>query len=195
MNGFELRKKKKMESILLAARELFCQKGIKAVTITEIAKKAQVSPVSIYNFFESKDNLVKEVVFSIMDEQMKVYEELLDSELPFKEKFEKMVFMKMEAVEQFSSLILQSPIWNEPFTRNIINHFYETKTIPLTKKFIEQGKKEGFVNPDISTESIVLYVDMFKSLLERPMISKQEAYDLIYLCFFGLLGKTTSMEL
>lgn len=193
MNGFELRKQKKMDSILRAAKELFSQKGIKAVTIAEIAKKAQVSPVSIYNFFGSKDNLVKEVFFSIMDEQMKDYEKLLESDLSFKEKFKKMVLMKLDAVEQFGPLIVQSPIWNEPFIRNIINHFYDTRTIPFMKKFIEQGKKEGIVNPDVSTESIILYVEMFKSLLDKPIISKQQAYDLIHLSFFGILGKNTSM--
>lgn len=193
MNGFERRREKKMESILLAATELFCKNGTKAVSVAEIAEKAQVSPVSIYNFFESKDNLVKEVIFSIMDKQMDDYEKLIDSDLSFDKKFKKMVLMKLDSVEHFSPLLLNSPIWTDPLIRNFIENFYETKTIPLVKKLVEQGKEEGSINPDISTESILLYVEMFKNLLDKPILSKQKAYDLIYLSFFGLLGKPTKI--
>lgn len=52
-----------MQSILQTAIELFSVWGIKAVSIAEIAQKANVSQVSIYNFFGSKDNLAKQVIY------------------------------------------------------------------------------------------------------------------------------------
>lgn len=124
---------------------------------------------------------------------MNDYEKLIDSDLPFDEKFKRMIFMKLDSVDHYSPLILQSPIWTDPLIRDFIENFYETKTIPMVKKLVEQGKKEGSINSNISTESILLYVQMFKNLLDKPIVSKQEAYDLIYLCFFGLLGKPITM--
>ncbi len=63
MNGFERRRELKKKSILQAAYDLFSARGIKDVGIAEIAQKAAVSQVSIYNFFDSKENLVRQAMF------------------------------------------------------------------------------------------------------------------------------------
>jgi AcrR family transcriptional regulator len=53
MNGFERRKKRKRENICRAAFELFCTLGMQKTKIAQIAKKADVSQVTIYNYFGS----------------------------------------------------------------------------------------------------------------------------------------------
>lgn len=50
MNGFERRKERKKESIRQAAMQLFMEHGMRKVSIGEIADKAGVSQVTIYNF-------------------------------------------------------------------------------------------------------------------------------------------------
>ena len=57
MNGFEKRRLKKKNSILIAALTLFKQYGYRKVTVAEIADKASVSQVSIYNYFKSIEYL------------------------------------------------------------------------------------------------------------------------------------------
>ncbi len=49
MNGFEKRKERKKDSIRQAALELFRSLGFRKVSIAEIARKAGVSQVTIYN--------------------------------------------------------------------------------------------------------------------------------------------------
>jgi AcrR family transcriptional regulator len=61
MDGFEKRCQNKKEAIM-ASLELFEKFGYNKVTVAEIAKRASVSQVSIYNFFESKENLKKELL-------------------------------------------------------------------------------------------------------------------------------------
>ena len=53
-NGFERRKERKKTDILQASLNLFIKYGTKKVAISEIAQKAQVSQVTIYNYFENK---------------------------------------------------------------------------------------------------------------------------------------------
>jgi len=62
MDGFDRRKEHKKESIVRAALELFQTYGFKKASINEIAHKAGVSQVTIYNHFGSKEGLVREVV-------------------------------------------------------------------------------------------------------------------------------------
>lgn len=188
MNGFERRKKAKMESILHAAFELFCSRGIKAVSVAEIAKQAKVSQVSIYNFFGNKENLVRESIFCFMNIKMKEYEVLFDSDLPFMDKFQKMISEKLD-VDHYSEEFFQIVLWDDPVVQHFIQEYYQTRSLPLMMKFIEQGKAEGFVDPDITNESVLLYLEMFWEVVSKKKLSIKSRKELGKLFFYGLLGK------
>jgi AcrR family transcriptional regulator len=53
------------ERILEAARELFYSRGIRAVSVDEIAAAAQTNKMTLYRHFESKDLLVAEYLRSL----------------------------------------------------------------------------------------------------------------------------------
>ncbi|HWP95508.1 MAG TPA: TetR/AcrR family transcriptional regulator [Syntrophomonadaceae bacterium] len=188
MNGFELRKNKKMESILRATIELFCQRGLKAVSIAEIAEKAHVSQVSIYNYFGSKTKLARQAVFSLMDEKTVEFEVLLHSELSFQEKFAQMVFEKTQTRDQYSEAFFQSDIWTDPQIQSYMEEFMQTRAVPLVLDLIEQGRKEGCVNQQISDQAILIYIRMFNEILNRESLSTDIRYEMASLFFYGLLG-------
>lgn len=66
MNGFERRKEQNRESIMQAALELFKAYGFGKVTVNDIAYEANVSQVTIYNHFGSKEKLVREVIINLL---------------------------------------------------------------------------------------------------------------------------------
>ena len=86
MDGFEKRRNEKKKAIMHTALELFDQYGFDKVTVTEIAEKAHVSKVSIYNFFESKDNLRRIIIKNILDDSIQRIRELIDKEGNFIDK-------------------------------------------------------------------------------------------------------------
>ena len=55
------------ERILNAARDLFYTKGIRCVSVDEIAAAAQTNKMTLYRHFESKDRLVAEYLKSLND--------------------------------------------------------------------------------------------------------------------------------
>ena len=189
MNGFQRRREIKMNSILLAAYELFSARGIKDVGIAEIAKKADVSQVSIYNFFESKENLVRQAMFAYMNEKMKESEMVLESKIPFREKLEKLLFITDEAQRQSSQNFFQSAINNDLLIKNLLEEYYQNKTEPFIFRLVEQGKQEGCINRDLSNEAIHLYIRAIQGLLAQFDLSKSVIFDLNALFFYGLLGK------
>jgi len=83
VNGFERRKEQKKESIRRAALELFKLYGTKKVSISEIAEKAGVSQVTIYNHFGSKEELVRDTVKKMLLSLMERYQVMMESEQPF----------------------------------------------------------------------------------------------------------------
>jgi AcrR family transcriptional regulator len=84
MNGYERRTEAKKKAIIDAARELFTERGVTDVGVGEIAAKAGVSQVSIYNYFGDKHTLAKEVLIAFLDKAIQEYEEILNREFPFR---------------------------------------------------------------------------------------------------------------
>ncbi len=178
-----------MKSILQSAYELFSARGIKDVGIAEIAKKAGVSQVSIYNFFESKENLVRQAIFAYMDEKMKESEMVLESEIHFQEKLEKLLFISDEADRQSSQNFFQFAMNNDRLILKFLEEYYQNKTEPFIFRLVEQGKKEGRINRDLSNEALHLYIRAIQAPLAQRSLSKNVILDLNALFFYGLLGK------
>ncbi|WP_051533693.1 TetR/AcrR family transcriptional regulator [Desulfitibacter alkalitolerans] len=193
MDGFEKRRQKKKESIRRAAFELFSVYGVQKVTMAEIAKKANVSQVTIYNYFGSKDELLKDVVMDLMERKWREYKELLDGDLPFQKKIEAIIFDKRETARNLNQDFLKSIYLNHPEIREYFEEFYEKKSIPMVLEIMEQGKREGHINRDISMEAILFYMKIFKEAVSNPDFfsnhNKDIQLDINHLFFYGLVGK------
>ncbi|HYG57683.1 MAG TPA: TetR/AcrR family transcriptional regulator [Symbiobacteriaceae bacterium] len=188
LDGFQRRTERKKEQILQAALELFGSKGMKAVSMAEIAEKAGVSPVSIYTYFGSKANVARQIVFSLFEGSVDEMEQLLASDLPFVQKLQTVMAKNIEAAESVSFAQLdQAAFFGDPEFMGFLNEFTETRTVPFLLRLMEQGQQEGAINPELSTEAVLLYVKMFRSVLESDMSMKLR-HDLGHLFFYGLLG-------
>ncbi len=64
------------ERILSAARELFYARGIRAVSVDDIAEAAQTNKMTLYRHFDSKDLLIAEYVKSLSAEADMVWQAL-----------------------------------------------------------------------------------------------------------------------
>ncbi|GBF33225.1 transcriptional regulator [Desulfocucumis palustris] len=192
MNGFEKRRKSKIEDILSAAYELFRKYGIDNVKITDIAKNAKVSKVSIYNFFGNKDELARQVIFSYMDKKAEEFIDYMKRDLSFKEKFELMYSKKMNSVDELTDGKTEGLADNDllatPQVQLFLNQYAETKIKPIFIEFIEQGKREGEINNDIPTETILMYIQALHGLLSSS-ITMNQRIDLGKLYFYGFKGK------
>src|SRR5689334_12545826 len=61
MDESGLRERKKLrtrELISETARRLFCEHGFEHVSVTDVARAAEVSPATVFNYFASKEDLV-----------------------------------------------------------------------------------------------------------------------------------------
>lgn len=189
MDGFQRRREAKKKTILQAAVDLFSIKGLKDTSIADIAQKAGVSQVSIYNFFESKENLAKLAFIRYMDDKMVQSEQLLNSELSFLDKFKEMTLESYKTGQSLSEEFFQSFVWSDPTIQDYYQKNYHSRGTRLFLNLIDLGKKEGFVDSDISTNVILKYIGMFKNILAQSDMSKKERSDFSKLFFYGILGK------
>ena len=80
MDGFQRRREQKKESIRQAALELFNVHGIKKVSVNDIARRAGVSPVTIYNYYGSKQGLVHDVATWVLTRLEEEYGAIIHGE-------------------------------------------------------------------------------------------------------------------
>lgn len=193
MNGFQRRKEAKKENILQAAYELFSENDMKKVTISKIAESACVSPVTIYNYFGSKNNLLQNVVQKFMERQWLEYCDLIRKNIPFPDLIEEMIFKKSETSYMIYEDFIQSCIRKDQRIKELVDEFYNSKTLPLLMELIERGRKEGYINETISTEALLFYIDIHREAFNRPELYSHQTHimrlDLIMLFFYGVHGK------
>ncbi len=75
-----------MDVIMQAALELFGHNGYHSTSISKIAKEAGVSKGLIYNYFESKEDLLKKIILEAIETGEHIMEEAMSqSDDPFKQ--------------------------------------------------------------------------------------------------------------
>jgi AcrR family transcriptional regulator len=192
MDGFERRREQKKIQILEAALSLFMDFGPQKVSIAEIAKSANVSQVTIYNYFESKDLLIKEVFKYYVDKLWNEQKKLLDSDLPFVEKLKKIAFEKSAIANQINEKFFEEFMKDYSMGQSYLEEIYEKEAIPRLNKLFNEGREKGIIAPHISNEAIGMYMQAFRFYFQRKETSAHvlpHIDELTHLFFFGLTGK------
>ncbi|MGN8646833.1 TetR/AcrR family transcriptional regulator [Gracilibacillus sp. HCP3S3_G5_1] len=192
MDGFEKRTQRKKNKILETSLQLFNDKGIKSVPIAKIASEANVSQVTIYNYFDSKENLIYETMVYFVEKEYQKFQNILDSDVSFPEKIEQITFNKTDDAAKINEELYHYIMDDFSNKGSYIDRIYQEKSIPLFTKLVEEGKRTGYINQDVSTEAIMMYIHMFKEYLKNDKVSDYIlplTEDIITLFFYGLMGK------
>ncbi|MFS0749204.1 TetR/AcrR family transcriptional regulator [Oceanobacillus sp. 1P07AA] len=191
MDGFERRKQMKKQAIIHAGLELFQQNGIKNVSINEIATHANVSQVTIYNYFESKEKLQYEVLIQFIHDYWNEYKTLIDSNLSFTEKLRIVMFDKAEAARkihtEFYAYLIDELSKNDSYLTNL----YQQEIIPSVMELFNQGREAKAIDPNLSNEAIMFYMQMFTDYMRREDVISQAlplTDELTQIFFYGITG-------
>lgn len=195
MDGFEKRKEQKKDSIRRAALELFQSYGFRKVSVNEIARKAGVSQVTIYNYYGSKDTLVQDVIKWFITGLLDKYLAVMASDQSFSEKLEEIVFDKSQVASQFQGELMVNYIQSNPEMQTYVEGLYMDKITPAIEGFFQQGTRQGYIDPKISIETIMNYLEIIRrgfygtpELVERINTNPAMVKELIRLITYGLNG-------
>lgn len=195
MNGFQKRTKAKMDQIELCAVTML-KKPILEIAVAEIAKMANVSQVTIYNYYGSKDALLIAALKRLFNQILDEFKRMLDSELTFDEKLKRMILMKRE-----SSSLVHPDTFVRLITENedmqaYMQSYSKEHTIPIFLEFIREGRACGRVRSHVHDETVLMYLNLFShamSLMTETELSQMGQPDgieeLIDLFFYGMLNQ------
>lgn len=190
MNGFERRKEQKKTDIKKAAFSLFQKHGLKDIKIEDLARVAGVSQVTIYNHFGSKEALFREVVKDYTVEQYQFHKALFEKDIPFLEKMKTSILHKTEQVQNIHPEVIREMMLVDEELRTYLAEFQSAYAIPLILKLIKDAQKSGEINPELSEQSIMIYIQLFNNDMLVSSITgengKKLVSDIFQMFFYGL---------
>jgi AcrR family transcriptional regulator len=176
MDGFARRREQSKEDIRKAAWELFSQFGVDKVSVARVARKAGVSQATIYNNFGSKEALARDFVTTAVEQLMDRVEAILTPKKLYREKMAAFIRFIADTVVNGRPSAADSAIFtssvdlqNDPEIRKIRMEA-QGKMTSLLLELLQEGRRQGQVNPDLSDEVLGIYFGMFMDVFTNPVL-------------------------
>ncbi|WP_051271212.1 TetR/AcrR family transcriptional regulator [Shimazuella kribbensis] len=183
---------KKKDAILSAAISLFQQYHPNKVSIRDIATKANVSVVTIYNHFNGKEGLIFEVVRKVVEQQMGRFKRIVEGGESFPDKIQSLIFNQTESLNDFHADFLAF-IMSEPIIQEYLIETHQKTSSHMLQKLIEQGKEDGYINSNLSISLIMNVFELFRRDLtskDSLLLSDPNDYDKVFeIIIYGIAGK------
>lgn len=156
---FEEIREEKKHLIMQVALELFANDGYHTTSISQIAKKAGISKGLMYNYFESKQDLLKAIIFHGIDSLTQFFDANHDGVLT-REELLQFINQAIKTIKEhivyyrlYFSLMVQAPVLK--LYENELWAMFE----PMLKMLYDYFEREGYEDPQAE-------VYFFQSLLD-----------------------------
>lgn len=161
------------EKIIEHSRKLLIQKGYRSLRVDEIASDLGISKRTIYENFNSKDELVFSVVKETFDELYRKLEpainKAINSKTNFVENFLSVIEVQVQHLKLFTGSFL------EDVRKNMKNfedkcEIYKNRNKELFYEFIQSGIENGYFRKDLKIEILFLtFISVIKNVVDYEM--------------------------
>lgn len=170
----------------------FQQKGLKGITMDDIAAALGKSKATVYKYFESREEIIATLISYKLEEIQKFEVYLNNKELPYLERYKQAVQYLSEHIGDISNLFLADLKHEQPDLWHVIEAFRQY-TIVVLKAYYEEGIENGTFN-DIHPTIMVMGDQFFVNLLSDPdflieqKLTIKEAFDEYFrMKFYGIM--------
>ena len=185
----------KLKEIVIAAKKLFWKFGFKRVTIEEVCREANVSKMTFYKHFKNKMELIKYLLNFIFEKSIKKYRQIMDSNIPFPEKVQKTLDLKMEQSQDISNEFMDDYIRHADSEMLEFLNQMKTKNLTMIVNDYSEAQRKGEIRKDIKIEFILYFLNhMFEMTqdenLEKMYPNPQDLImELTSFFFYGILPR------
>lgn len=190
---------KRKKELLKIAYDMFIKQGYENTSVDKIIEKAQIAKGTYYYHFQSKEQMLEEVIDMMIDSEAKMAEQIITMDIPVPQK----IVMIITSVKPTEA---EQPIKNALFQpENVLMHHKVRKKLidiltPILSEVIKEGVNEGIFECDnipervkmlliisdgtfnegtFSEQDISVFIDMTEKLLGAENGTMTFIYDLI----------------
>lgn len=192
MDGRQKRSQRIIDRIKEVALELFTAQGVENVSMDEIARLADVSKVTIYKHFQSKDALHRAVIDLYSDRVLASVEAMLSSDLDFMEKFRLITMAQVNRPQMASSDYLFEMLAKDARAGGRL----AARLKQIVFRFYEEGQRGGYIDKDLPFEIFYLYSEIYQAgyqarlaEAEAILVDKDAIEKMTHLFFFGVIRR------
>lgn len=159
---FEQIRNEKKKIIQNVALELFANQGYAYTSISQIAQKAGISKGLMYNYFESKEDLLNTILGNFIEEMIHYIDPNMDNEFSEDEALDfidicfNLFIERREEMKLFYQLGMQSQVANIFMTEKRLSQNFLKKEI-----IADFFRKKGFAQPEMEVVSLVSTIKGF----------------------------------
>ncbi|WP_165347001.1 TetR/AcrR family transcriptional regulator [Gottfriedia acidiceleris] len=193
MDGYKKRTLQKMESIEKSTTKLLSL-PLNDIKIADIAKLANVSQVSIYNYYGSKEALLKATIIRLMDHQYEETKQMLSSDIPFNEKIKELFIRKKNGLDIINLEMFTALMKKDPELQELVLEFTMNKSFKLLISLIDEGRSLGLVRNEVQNQTLLIYIQVLSQAFlnmdqtTSQYIQQKEVVDeIMNLFLYGLL--------
>ncbi len=167
--------------IIQIALQLFAVKGYNDTTVNDIIDKAKISKGGFYYHYNSKKDLVEDIVWMLIGDMKTIIEQIdkrddLTALEKANEYIKSITVYKTDKIVETVALL--SELYSGDKNIQLEKKFYDfarKHLAPVKKKIILQGIEEGTFKTEFPEEAAETYVKLF-------IMQQQEITDLFYKC-------------
>ena len=190
---------KRKKELLNIAYDMFLTRGYENTHVDEIIEKAQIAKGTYYYYFQSKEQMLEEVIDMMIENETERASQIIRMDIPVPQKIVGIV-ASMKPTEE------EQPVKNALFQpKNVLMHYKVRQKLicvltPLLSEVIGEGVKEGifecenipervkmlliisdstFNEGTFSEKDISVFIDMTEKLLGAENRTMSFIYDLI----------------
>lgn len=151
-------KNKKRRDIALSVRQLVLEKGIKNLSITDIVKTAGISRGSIYDYFQTKEDIVFEIIMNDLYDFQKSLSKRFDEKTSTREKvFYFFDFVLSEDMKTIQERNVYKEYLSVSFTsKNENMKIFNSECTVLLKEILTSMITEGINKNELKENSLKL---------------------------------------
>jgi len=162
--------------ILSSAESVFAEKGYAQATISEIAKSANVSEGTIYEYFENKEDLLLSVPEKKFQEHVRALEEIFELKTPLRKlrRFIRYHFYLYMTDPNFVKVFLLHIQLSQRFYKSPVYKTFQQYT-KIIEDVLEEGKRAGSIRSEVNTRVFKnLFLGTFSHMALRWLILAEE---------------------
>lgn len=192
------KKSKSYTAIIRASKALFWKYGIGKTTVEDICERAEVSKMTFYRKFDNKIEVAEIVLVQLAEKGMADYRGIMEAEIPFNEKIQRIVQMKYDNSENLSEDFLRDVYGaGEPRLKNLLEK-YQQKSSKALYDDLTKAQKKGEIRKDLKIDFVIYMINSLnEKLLDKRLTSmysntQELTVELTNFVFYGIMPKQTS---
>lgn len=164
------------ESIFEATTKVLREHGVDGATMNRVAEAASVSKSSLYDYFKSKDDLLKFVADRIVGPFLKLLEELLPTSLPAPQKLDIILRHALDDTTKHKAIIR---LFAKSDRKQQVRQSVRPRILEAITAIFEQGIKEGAFEPHNPAYTGRMFVGCLSELFEMSDASDDAATEYV----------------